>query len=315
MRQISEREWQKKSKKFYFVYFILILVVIFAASRTASLLKPLAKQRGEARSPVSFNQDRNKREIIIATTTSLHDSGLLDILLPVFERETGFKVKVLAVGSGEALEMGRRQEVDLILAHSPEQEVKFMEEGYGRRREEFMSSDFIIAGPEKDEAGIRGLGLVEAFSRIAGRQALFVSRADNSGTHNLELKIWRLAGINPSGSWYLQTGQGMGESLLMASEKQAYILTDYPTFCRLRSVLKLAVLTRDKDFKNIYSAIVVGGKSSRINLEGAESLMRFLLSPEAQDIIANFRINSSGSDESYPLFRALRLDSGSVERR
>ncbi len=313
--QSTEQERQKKRKKFYFVYFILILVVIFAASRTGSLLKPLAKQRSETRPPVSAGSDKTPREIIVATTTSLYDSGLLGVLLPVFERETGFRVKVLAVGSGEALAMGRRQEVDLILAHSPEQELKFMEEGYGRRREEFMSSDFIIAGPAADEAGVRGLNFPEAFSRIAARRALFVSRADNSGTHHTELNIWRLAGINPSGAWYLQTGQGMGESLLLASEKQAYILSDYPTFSRLRFSLNLEVLCHDDRFKNIYSAIVVENKSGRVNLAGAESLLNFLISERAQGIIANFSMETSGSGDNHPLFRALRLEAGVAEKR
>lgn len=315
MTQFSDQERRKKRKNFYFVCLILVLAATFAAYRTASLLKPLARQRGEMKSLVSVGSEKTPRQLIVATTTSLYDSGLLDALLPVFERETGFRVKVLAVGSGEALEMGRRQEVDLILAHSREQELKFVEEGWGRRREELMSSDFIIAGAAADEAGIRGLEFIEAFPRIAGRRALFVSRADNSGTHNLELKIWQLAGINPSGPWYLQTGQGMGESLLVASEKQAYILSDYPTFCRLRSGLKLEVLSRDENFKNVYSAIVVENKSGRVNLDGAERLMNFLISKKAQEIIADFRIDTSGLKDNYPLFRALRLDAGATGKR
>ncbi len=300
---MTDHNRREKRRFLYFLYLILILTIIFAVSRTASRLRPGHKMSIEYRTPASAQPAGMAQPVILATTTSLYDSGLLDRLLPVFEGETGFRVKVLAVGSGEALEMGRRQAAELLLVHSPEQELKFMEEGCGWRREEFMSSDFIIVGPQEDPAGIRGLDFVEAFSRIA-RRALFVSRADNSGTHNLELRIWSLAEINPSGSWYLQTGQGMGESLRLASEKQAYILADYPTFVRLRSGLALKILCRDDKFKNIYSVIIVENKSGRVNTTGAEAAFNFLLSEKAQRIISGFKADSK---EEGSLFRALKL--------
>ncbi len=299
----------KGKKKFF--YFILIFPFLFLVWRGTWCRKPGTNQIAKGKPPASNQQAKAARPIIVATTTSLYDSGLLDALLPVFERETGFRVKVLAVGTGEALEMGRRQAADLLLAHSPEQELKFMQDGYGRSREEFMASDFIIAGPSADEARIRGQGFVEAFTRIARRPALFISRADNSGTHNLEMKIWRLAGINPSGAWYFQTGQGMGESLRLASEKQAYILTDYPTFVRLRRGLQLEILCQDSEFKNVYSAITVENKSGRVNSTGAEALLHFLISEKAQRIIAEFKTEAG---ESSPLFKPLKLLEESGEK-
>jgi tungstate transport system substrate-binding protein len=194
---------------------------------------------------------------------------------------------------------------DLLLVHSPEMEMKFMAEGYGERREELMSSDFVLAGPPSDEAGIRDKTFPEAFSIIAKKQAQFVSRADNSGTYNLERRFWDEVGIKPSGNWYLQTGQGMGESLQIASEKQAYILSDYPTFYRLQPSLSLEVLSKDERYSNIYSAIVVKNKSGKINVAGAEALVDFLISEKVQKMIAGFG-DVPGKQEG--LFKALRLN-------
>lgn len=294
---------EARSHKKRAFYFLLIILMFFLAWTAVSRLKPGRDNQTGSVMESSPKLDRFKPEIVLATTTSLYDSGLLEALVPLFEKKSGFRVKVLAVGTGEALALGRRQAADLLLVHAPEPERKFMEEGYGQSRKEFMTGDFVLAGPSSDVAQIRGLGFVEAFSRIASGQFPYVSRADNSGTHDLEMKIWAEAGIRPSGRWYLETGQGMAESLRVASEKQAYILTDYPTFYRLGPRLNLEVLGRDEKYKNVYSAIVVKNKSGQINEAGAMAFIDFLFSKEAQTLIGEF---DRDSRTGKPLFRALR---------
>ena len=269
--------------------------------------KKVDDKGGREKAPATKNI---RGELIVAATTSLEDSGLLEALVPVFEKESGLKVKVIAVGTGEALEMGRRQVADLLLVHAPDLEANFMEQGYGQRREEFMASDMLIAGPAADEAGVRGKSFVEAFTRIASASHPFVSRADKSGTHHLEMKIWAASGITPSGDWYLQTGQGMAESLRIASEKQAYVLTDYPTFQQLRTGLNLEILTRDEQHRNVYSAIAISDITGKINTAGAEALINFLIGQKTQKIISEFGQKRS---EERPLFVALRLGQAKAE--
>lgn len=293
--------------------FFLVALMFFLTWTAVSRVKTASKDGGLAPDEVSKKQGKSARYLLVATTTSLYDSGLLEALIPAFEKEAGLKVKLLAVGSGEALILGRRQAADLLLVHSPDLEKKFMEDGYGQRREEFMTAEFVMAGPSSDRAKIKGLGFVEAFSRISSAEFPFVSRSDNSGTHKLEMKIWAEAGVKPAGSWYLQTGQGMGESLRIASEKQAYILTDYPTFYRFKSSLNLEVLGRDEKYKNVYSAIAVKNRTGRINAAGAEALIKFLLSEEARVLIDRFGLDS---ETGQPLFQALRPgdEAGESER-
>lgn len=243
------------------------------------------------------------QEIIVATTTSLYDSGLLEELLPIFEKETGFKVKPIAVGSGEALAMGKKGDADLLLVHAPEMEKEFMAGNYGVRREELMASDFVLVGPAEDPAMVKGLPFSEALARISRRGHPFVSRGDKSGTHLLESEIWEELGIRPSGSWYLQTGQGMAETLRIASEKQGYTLADFPTYHQLNSGLQLAVLSRDPNYQNIYSAILPRNVKNRGNETGAERLLDFLLSPEARQIITSFGVKQG---ETESLFRLIK---------
>ncbi|MCX8160929.1 MAG: substrate-binding domain-containing protein [Candidatus Saccharicenans sp.] len=303
-RNTDRKDQRTPRRKKKASYYFLVALVFFLAWTTVFRLKQGRMPVGNGNSfAMSGNWPSAKPELILATTTSLVDSGLLDTLLPVFERRSGFRVKVLAVGSGEALALGRRQAADLLLVHSPEAERRFMEDGHGQRREEVMAADFIIAGPASDPAGIKELGFPESFSRIASGGFAFVSRADNSGTHELEMKIWSEAEISPSGRWYLETGQGMSESLRIASEKQAYILADYPTFFRLRKGLGLEALSRDGKYKNVYSAIAVKNSSGQVNAAGAVSFIDFLLSEEAQELIDGF---GRDSGTVRPLFRALR---------
>lgn len=234
------------------------------------------------------SRSKKSAGLILATTTSLYDSGLLEELLPVFEKKTGLRVKPLAVGTGEALEMGKRGDADLLLVHAPEMEKDFMARHDGLRREELMASDFVLVGPPEDPAFIKSLPFPQALARIAQSGYPFLSRGDRSGTHFLEMKIWQEAGLSPSGPWYLETGQGMAETLSIASDKKGYTLADYPTYYKLKSRLKLAVLSRDPGYQNIYSAIIPRRVKDRGNEAGANMLLEFFLSSEARRIIAAF---------------------------
>jgi tungstate transport system substrate-binding protein len=241
--------------------------------------------------------------IILATTTSLYDSGLLDQLLFAFEKNAGIRVKPIAVGTGEALKLGQKGEADLLLVHAPELENQFMAYGYGLRREELMTSEFVLVGPADDPAKVKGLSFPQALSKIAQSKAFFVSRGDNSGTHFLEERVWKEVGFKPAGKWYLQTGQGMAETLFIGSEKQAYLLTDYPTYARLKPVLKLKILCRDENYLNVYSVILVKTKNNQGQREAAERLLEYLLSPEAKQIIVAF---GRKNNETEGLFRVIQ---------
>ncbi|KPK78394.1 MAG: tungsten ABC transporter substrate-binding protein, partial [Gemmatimonas sp. SM23_52] len=212
-----------------------------------------------------------RREVVLASTTSTEDSGLFEVLLPGFQRaRPGYRVRVIAVGSGEALRLAERGDADAVLAHSPRAEERFMAAGHGESRRPVMFNDFVIVGPEADVAVIRGLsGAATAFARIAGSAAPFISRGDDSGTHARERLLWDAARIEPAGSWYLEAGQGMGAVLMMASEKQAYTLTDRGTYLSLRDRLELSVLVEgDPALRNQYSVIVVRGAA---NPDGARA--------------------------------------------
>jgi tungstate transport system substrate-binding protein len=202
---------------------------------------------------------RAVRTLVLATTTSTQDTGLLDDLLPAFEARTHIRVKTVAVGSGEALAMGRRGDADVLLVHSKAAEDAFMAEGHGAERLDVMANDFVVIGPDADPAGIRGADAVEAFGRIAAKRARFVSRGDRSGTNVKELDLWKRAGVDPLGaSWYVSAGQGMGETARIAAEKRAYTLSDRGTYLALASRLDLVVLSEGgADLLNTYRVIVV----------------------------------------------------------
>jgi tungstate transport system substrate-binding protein len=240
------------------------------------------------------------KEILLATTTSTRDAGLLDSLLPVFERESGYQVKVIAVGSGQALAMGRRGDADVVLAHAPEAERVLADSGYLLRRRLVMHNDFLIVGPAADPAGLRGLTDARAaLRRIAAAGALFVSRGDQSGTNLLELKLWRLVAITPpagGGGWYLEAGQGMGATLQMADEKRAYTITDRATYLAWRDRLQLVPLAQgDSLLFNVYHVMEVNPRNaSRVNVAGAHALARWLVAPEAQRLIGAFGTSRFG---------------------
>ena len=236
-------------------------------------------------------------ELILATTTSTQDSGLLDVLVPQFEKEHDYKVKTIAVGSGEALRLAGEGEADVVLAHSPKAEEDFMAAGNGESRLVVMHNDFIIVGPVDDPAGIKGAtNAGDAFKKIATAEALFLSRGDQSGTNTKELSLWTSAGIQPSGTWYQETGQGMGATLNVASDKQGYTLSDRGTYLAQKSNLDLDLLVEgDKALFNQYHVIVVDPKKhSNVNAEGARAFASFITSPTVQATIAEFGVKEYG---------------------
>jgi tungstate transport system substrate-binding protein len=247
--------------------------------------------------------------IILATTTSTQDSGLLDELVPLFEKQSGYAVKTIAVGSGQAIAMGRRGEADVLLVHSPEAELALVAEGSGVNRRIIMHNDFILVGPPTDPAGILKHTASESLQRIAGAKSLFISRGDNSGTHAMELQLWKAAGIAPTAqAWYQQTGQGMGQTLAVAAEKKAYTLSDRGTYLALRKKLGVALLHEgDPSLRNVYHVIEVNSaRFPMVNAAGARAFADFLVSKAVQQRIKEFGIATYGSPLFFP-------DAGSPE--
>ena len=244
------------------------------------------------------------KTIILATTTSTQDSGLLDVLLPIFEKKTGYFVKTIAVGSGQAMAMGQKGEADVLLVHSPTAEKKFVAEGFGINRRLIMHNDYIIVGPPGDPAKVKGLKPTsEAFKKIASEKALFLSRGDNSGTHSKEREVWKAAAINPEGEkWYQQTGLGMGQTLSVTAEKKGYTLADRGTYLALKKNLGLDILVEgDAILLNIYHAIEVNpAKWPKANAAGAKAFADFMVSKETQDIIKTFGVDKFGSPLFFP---------------
>jgi tungstate transport system substrate-binding protein len=239
--------------------------------------------------------------LMLATTTSTQDSGLLDYLLPMFTRETGVDFEVVAVGSGQALQLGKDGNADVLLAHSPAAEKEFMEAGDGVRREDVMYNDFIIIGPAADPAGVTSAeSAMDAFTKIAEAKAPFISRGDKSGTNTKELGVWKSAEIDPSlvgGDWYIASGQGMGETLTMAEEKEAYTLSDRATFLtRKQNGLKLEVLMEgDKALLNPYGVIAVDpAKNPAIQNDLANQFIDWLVSVPTQEFVALFGVEEYG---------------------
>ncbi len=242
-------------------------------------------------------------EVILATTTSTQDSGLLDVLVPDFEAKTGYRVKVIAVGTGAALAMGKQGDADVLLVHAPTAEMELVHSGDAVDRRLVMHNDFILVGPEADPAGVRGTAkAADALRKIAQAQALFVSRGDGSGTHKMELALWKEAGLTPQGAWYQETGQGMGTTLKIASEKGAYTLTDRATFLPMQDSLDLAILLEgDQILYNVYHVMVVNpAKHPGVNYAGATAFADYLTSPEVQEIIGAFGKDRFGQPLFFP---------------
>jgi len=243
------------------------------------------------------------KTIILATTTSTQDSGLLDLLVPLFEKENGLQVKTISVGSGQAMKMGEKGEADVLLVHSPDAEKKFMADGFGVTRRLVMHNDFIIVGPAADPAKIKGVTAAEALKRISQSTTVFVSRGDNSGTHAKEKGLWKAAAITPDGQkWYQQTGLGMGQTLNVAAEKHGYTLTDRATFLALKKGLGLVILTEgDSKLLNIYHVIELNpAKSPKINVAGGKAFADFMIAKKTQDLIGHFGTEKFGAALFFP---------------
>jgi tungstate transport system substrate-binding protein len=243
--------------------------------------------------------------LILATTTSTQDSGLLDVLIPMFQEQTGYTVKTVAVGSGQAMEMGQQGNADVLLVHSPAAEKQFMDDGWGKERELIMHNDFVIVGPADDPAKIKGLSSTDAFKAIAAAGATFAARADKSGTSTKELGIWKKAGVDPATekpAWYLETGQGMGQTLTIASEKGAYALTDRATYLANKGNLQLEILSEgDPGLLNVYHVMTVNpDKWPKVNYEGAVAFMKFMTDPATQDVIGKFGVDKYGQQLFVP---------------
>ncbi len=238
--------------------------------------------------------------MVLATTTSTQDTGLLDVLVPAFEHSSACVPKTVAVGSGQAMTMGVNGDADVLLVHSPQAEEQFMAEGHGSSREPVMHNDFVLVGPPQDPAHVGAArGAADAMKLIAAQQAPFASRADNSGTNAKELALWKQAGVTPAGAWYIKTGQGMGATLTIASQKQAYTLSDRGTFLASSNLQSKILVQGSPDLLNPYHVIVVnhGGTT---NVACATQFSQWIRSRSVQETIARFGVQKYGQ----PLFFA-----------
>jgi len=242
--------------------------------------------------------------VILSTTTSTQDSGLLDILVPMFERQSGYSVKTIAVGTGQALGLGGRGEADVVLAHAPELEKKYVSEKKMLNRRLVMYNDFVIIGPANDPVGIKGMtSATHAMKAIAHAAARFVSRGDNSGTHILEKSLWKSAGVVPAAPWYIEAGQGMGATLGVADDRNAYTVTDRGTYLAYQKRLRLPILVQgDRPLLNIYSVMEVNPSNGpRVNAVGGKAFADFMVAPETQNVIKGFGIEKFGQALFVPI--------------
>jgi tungstate transport system substrate-binding protein len=269
----------------------VVVLCLLPFNGCSSRSSPTDKPSGKA-------QASNSAEtIVLATTTSTRDTGLLDVLLPVVKEKTGIAVKAIAVGSGQALELGRRGDADVLLTHSPAAEEKFMSEGYGDERRPLMYNDFVVVGPPSDPAKLsQAASAKEAFRRIAESKAPFVSRGDESGTHVKEKQLWESAGIKPEGDWYIHAGTGMAEALRMGAEKKAYTLSDRATYLSQRKSVDLKIAYEgDPSLKNHYSVIIVSpAKNPKVHRDAAHKFAEFLLSPDGRKILTEYGLSTFG---------------------
>jgi tungstate transport system substrate-binding protein len=246
--------------------------------------------------------DAQSKTVILSTTTSTQDSGLLDVLVPLFERNTGYSVKTISVGTGQALALAARGEADVTLAHAPALEKKYVAEGKMHNRRLVMYNDFVIIGPEDDPAKIKGeKSAVAALKKIAG--ARFVSRGDKSGTNLLEQALWKDAGVTPAAPWYLESGQGMGATLGIADDRKAYTLTDRGTMLAFAKRIALKVMVEgDRPLLNLYSVMEVNpANGPRVNAQGGKTFADFMLTPETQAVIKTFGVEKYGQPLFVPI--------------
>ncbi len=244
------------------------------------------------------------RVVILSTTTSTQDSGLLDVLVPMFERTSGYTLKTVSVGTGQALALAARGEADVTLAHAPEVERKYVGDGRLLNRRLVMVNDFVLVGPEADPAKVRGeTSAAAALARIAAAGARFVSRGDRSGTHLLELALWKRAGVEPAAPWYIESGQGMGATLGLADDRRAYTLADRATFLAFGKRLALGVVVEgDRALLNVYSVMEVNPVNGpRVNAAGGKAFADFMVSPAVQQVIGSFGVEKFGRPLFVPI--------------
>lgn len=285
------------------LFFVVLLLVLCACQVTPTEAPVHVVTEAPTKLPPT-EEPKVPQELILATTTSTQDSGLLDYLLPMFTEETGVTFKVIAVGSGQAIQLGKDGDADVLLVHSPAAEKDFMTAGDGVRREDVMYNDFVIVGPAADPAGIKGMtSAVDAFKKLQKTGSTFISRGDDSGTHNKEKSIWSKAEITPEGKWYVSAGQGMGEVLTMADEQQAYTLSDRATYLtRKQAGLNLDILVEgDKALFNPYGVIAVNpAKNPAIKADLANQFIDWIISLSTQDKIAEFGLDTFGQSLFTP---------------
>jgi tungstate transport system substrate-binding protein len=247
-----------------------------------------------AAQPTAIPRSGNDRELILATTTSTQDSGLLDVLVPLFQQQTNYSVKTVAVGTGAALALGARGEADVVLVHAPPSEVQWMQQGNGTERLLVMHNDFVIVGPSDDPAHIRGdASALDAMKKVASAGSPFLSRGDNSGTNQFELGVWQQASITPKGQpWYIESGTGMGQTLIIADQKQAYTISDRATWLANTGKIDLPILVeRDPSLLNVYHVMPVNPTkfpTVPINAAAGEAFTDFMVAPATQQVIGDF---------------------------
>lgn len=287
-----------------FTLYVVVALTLFGCTAAPTAAPAPAGPTDAATIAPTSAQLTTSTKLILATTTSTEDSGLLDVILPDFEKEFNATVDVVAVGTGQAIKLGEDGNADVLLVHDRAKEDKFMEAGHGVRREDVMYNDFIIIGPKDDPAGIKGMtDAAAAMKKIADSQATFISRGDESGTHSKEKALWKAAGVEPTGSWYVSAGQGMGAVLTMADERQAYSLSDRATFlARTLEGLDLVILVEgDKALFNPYGVIAVNpNKGSHINATLANSFIDWIISVPVQEKISQFGKDKFGQSLFIP---------------
>ena len=288
----------------------IAVVTLACGSRSTNKTPTTGTTAAASTAAATAAPTKTSGQLLLASTTTTQDSGLLDMLIPVFEKETGYTVKLVAGGSGQAIENGTRGDVDALLVHSPAAEKKMVDAGDGIERQLVMHNDFLVVGPSSDPAAVKSAADVNAaFTAIANKQSPFISRGDNSGTNVFELNIWKALNITPKGqSWYSETGQGQGATLQVASQRAAYALADRGTFLAQKANLDLVILhQKSAGLLNIYHIIVVNpAKHPNVNVVAARAWAAWITRPDVQELIGKFGVAKYGE----PLFFA---DAGKAE--
>jgi tungstate transport system substrate-binding protein len=263
-----------------------------------------------------LSAEAQRPPVILSTTTSTQDSGLLDVLVPLFERQTGYTVKTIAIGTGQALALAGRGEADVVLAHAPALEKKYIADGKMLNRRLVMYNDFVIIGPAEDPAKIKGMTkAAAAMKAIAATGSRFVSRGDNSGTHNLEKELWKLAGVEPQSGWYIESGQGMGATLGIADDRKAYTLTDRGTYLAFQKRVRLPILLEgDRPLLNLYSVMEVNpANGPKVNTAGGKAFADFMVSADVQKVVKTFGVDKYGQPLFVPVAGTKEEDVGRTQ--